>query len=57
MLGRKFHPLPALHKMAKIDQPIHIHPEVGSCNVCQNVGQLPILDVAYAQKQKFYVEY
>jgi hypothetical protein len=48
-LGR----LPALHKMTKIDLPIHIHPEDGNCNVCRNVGQLPIVDACHTRKPKF----
>jgi hypothetical protein len=47
-------PLSAPHK-TKTDQPTHIHPENGNCNVCHNVGQLLIFDTHYTQKLKFYI--
>jgi hypothetical protein len=34
MIGFLSHPLPALHKAAKNDQPIHIHPDNGKSNDC-----------------------
>jgi hypothetical protein len=46
---------PALHKTTMIDQPVHIHPENGSCNCCWNVGQLPIFNTAHTQGPKFYI--
>jgi hypothetical protein len=32
-----------------------IHPVDGNCNVCRNVGQLPISDKAHTRNPKFYI--
>lgn len=50
------HPFPALHKMTKTDESVHIHLEDGNCYVCWNVGKFPIFDAAHTQKLKFYIK-
>jgi hypothetical protein len=36
--------------------PLHIHPEDGNCNVCQNFGSYSTFDVAHTQKPMLYTE-
>jgi hypothetical protein len=38
---------PCLHKAAKIDNLLHIHPEDGNHSVCRNIGQLSKFYAAY----------
>lgn len=48
-------PLPALHKVARNHEPMHIHSGDGSCNACRSTGQLSIFDGAYTWKLKVYI--
>jgi hypothetical protein len=50
------HLLPALYKASKNNQPLHIRPEYGNCNICRNIGQFSTFDAAHPPKLKLHIK-